>query len=230
MWFFLENVCDENGTKKNDCSVNDEEFPVPLEQTQDAIEPVLPDSASKTARTPIHLLKYISDVDTPSPNSRQITPMPKTTIFVSPPDCSENPALADSVAMTSPEEFVRPFPARTESEGLGTPSVKLASLNLESPENDEKRRDSVFFAPKSSFSESLVKENLMCFSPVVERDDDDEGICFWTSIFLQRKHLYCMKMKQLILEKSMLAQLVENRTIVPGGREFHSGRTNTQGL
>lgn len=170
----LENVCDENGTKKNDCSVNDEEFPAPLEQTQDAIEPVLPDSASKTARTPIHLLKYISDVDTPSPNSRQITPMPKTTIFVSPPDCSENPALADSVAMTSPEEFVRPFPARTESEGLGTPSVKLASLNLDSPENEEKRRDSVFFAPKSSFSESLVKENLMCFSPVMERDDDDE--------------------------------------------------------
>lgn len=141
----------------------------------------------KTGRTPIHILKYLSEMDTPSPNSRQITPMPKTTIFVSPSDSTKTPVLTDSLGMMSPENVVRRFPAKPddspilslapgagkESHAAVTPCGQLASFSLDdSPANNEKRRDSVFFAPVSS---TVVRpqDNLMCFSPVVEGNEAD---------------------------------------------------------
>lgn len=189
--FVLEHASDERRTKETGLSVTEDEFHTPPEQTKGVTNPIVEGTASKTERTPIHLLKYLSNVDTPTPNSRKITPMPKTTIFVSPPDSSKTPALVDSLGLMSPEEVVRQFPAQNEgsllpvlgvmtpgkkaSQSSVTPSVQLAALKLDSPGNDGKRRDSVFFAPTSSFNESQVKGNLMCFSPLVERDSE-EGI------------------------------------------------------
>lgn len=186
--FVLEHASDESGTKETGLSVTEDEFHTPPEQTKDVTNPIVEGTASKTERTPIHLLKYLSNVDTPTPNSRKITPMPKTTIFVSPPDSSKTPALVDTLGLMSPEEVVRQFPAQNEgsllsgmtpgkkaSQSSVTPSVQLAALKLDSPGNDGKRRDSVFFAPTSSFNESQVKGNLMCFSPLVERYSE-EGI------------------------------------------------------
>ncbi|XP_015767082.1 PREDICTED: uncharacterized protein LOC107345681 isoform X3 [Acropora digitifera] len=66
-------------------------------------------------------------------------------------------------------------PGKKAIQSSVTPSLQLAALNLSSPGNDEKRRDSVFFAPTSSFNESQVAGNLMCFSPLVERDNEEEG-------------------------------------------------------
>lgn len=108
----------------------------------------------------------------------------KIIIFVFLFDCSENFVFVDSVVMMLLEEFVCLFLVWIESEGFGMLFVKLVFLNFDFLENEEKRWDLVFFVLKLSFSEFLVKENLMCFLFVVERDDDDEGICFWILIFL----------------------------------------------
>ena len=175
---------EEKETTKDPAS--DEITLTPPEETQNVTKPLLPNNASKTGRTPIHLLRYLSDMDTPSPNSRQITPMPKTTIFVSPPDCSKTPTLVDSLGTMSPENDAHQIPAQNEgspllslggvagktSQGTVTPSSQLAAFHLDSPVNDEKRRDSVFFAPPSTADAVRVQENLMSFSPVVERSDE----------------------------------------------------------
>lgn len=138
-------------------------------------------NASKTGRTPIHIVRYL---DTPTPNSRQITPMPKTTIFVSPNGTSETPAIMDSLGMMSPENVVRRFPAQSEaspvlslvdvagkeSQTSVTPSSQLTAFHLDSPVNNETRRDSVFFAPLQGAGAVRAQENLMSFSPVVEGD------------------------------------------------------------
>jgi len=152
MFFFLENVFEEKEKATNDCPINEKATVTPPEEPQTSV----PNSAPKTGRTPIHILRYLSDMDTPSPNSRQITPMPKTTIFVSPSECSKTPALTDSLGMMSPENVVRQFPAQNEaspllplagmaakkSQGSVTPSSALAAFHLDSPVIDEKRRDS----------------------------------------------------------------------------------------
>ena len=141
-------------------------------------------NASKTGRTPKHIVKYLSETDTPTPNSRQITPMPKTTIFVSPNGTSETPAIMDSLGMMSPENVVRRFPAQSEaspvlslvdvagkeSQTSVTPSSQLTAFHLDLPVNNETRRDSVFFAPLQAARAVRAQENLMSFSPVVEGD------------------------------------------------------------
>ena len=61
--------------------------------------------------------------------------------------------------------------AGRESQAPVTPCSQLAAFSLdESPVNDEKRRDSVFFAPIST-SVVRTQDNLMSFSPVVEEND-----------------------------------------------------------
>lgn len=178
--FILENVFEEKEILSENFAVNKSANLTPPE------EPSTTNSSdSKTDKRPIHILRYLSDMDTPSPNSRQITPMPKTTIFVSPSGSSKTPALADSFGMMSPEDFVRRFPAKSEgspllalvpvagreSQAPVTPCSQLAAFSLdESPVNDEKRRDSVFFAPIST-SVVRTQDNLMSFSPVVEEND-----------------------------------------------------------
>ena len=87
----------------------------------------------------------------------------------------------------SPENDARQIPAQNEgspllslggvagkttSQGSVTPSSQLAAFHLDSPVNEEKRRDSVFFAPPSTADAVRVQENLMSFSPVVERIDE----------------------------------------------------------
>ena len=125
-------------------------------------------------------------MDTPSPNSREITPMPKTTIFVSPLSGGKTPALADDLGMMSPENVVRQFPAQNEGSpllSLGgiagkvrqasvTPTVQLAAFHLDSPAKGEKRRDSVFFALPSAIDTVQARENLMSFSPIVEMNGE----------------------------------------------------------
>lgn len=147
-------------------------------------ETFITNNASKTGRTPIHIVRYLSETDTPTPNSRQITPMPKTTIFVSPNGTSETPAITDSLGMMSPENVVRRFPAQSEaspvlslvdvagkeSQTSVTPSSQLTAFHLDSPVNNETRRDSVFFAPLQGAGAVRAQENLMSFSPVVEGD------------------------------------------------------------
>lgn len=157
------------------------------------LKPSITKSEPKTGRTPIHILRYLSDMDTPSPNSRQITPMPKTTIYVSPSKNSKTPALGDSLGMMSPEHVVRRFPANNDGSplvtlaaGAGkegsravTPCGQLAVFSLDSPGKSEKRRDSVFFASVSTSVAGAV-DNLMSFSPVVE--SNESGTCCLISI------------------------------------------------
>lgn len=90
----------------------------------------------------------------------------------------------------SPENVVRQFPAQNEaspllplagmaaktSQGSVTPSSALAAFHLDSPVIDEKRRDSVFFAPPSTYDAVRTQDNLMSFSPVVEATG--EGTCY----------------------------------------------------
>ena len=90
----------------------------------------------------------------------------------------------------SPGNVVRHFPAQKEasplfplagmaaktSQGSVTPSSALAAFHLDSPVIDEKRRDSVFFAPPSTYDAVRAQDNLMSFSPVVEATD--EGTCY----------------------------------------------------
>ena len=86
----------------------------------------------------------------------------------------------------SPENVVRRFPAQseaspllplvgaagTENQGSVTPSSRLATFHLDSPVNGEKRRDSVFFAPPPAAEIVRTQDNLMCFSPVVEGNEE----------------------------------------------------------
>ena len=87
--------------------------------------------------------------------------------------------------MMSPENVVRRFPAKTdgspllslapvagkEDQAAVTPCSQLAAFCLDdSPVNNEKRRDSVFFAPVST-AVVRAQDNLMCFSPVVEGNE-----------------------------------------------------------
>lgn len=89
--------------------------------------------------------------------------------------------------MMSPENVVRRFTAKTdgspllslapvagkESHAAVTPCSQLAAFSLdESPVNNEKRRDSVFFAPVST-AVVRAQDNLMSFSPVVEGKEAD---------------------------------------------------------
>lgn len=177
---------EEKEPPKVDCAENEEATLTPPEQPQNLNKPFEADSASKTGRTPIHLLKYLSDMDTPSPNSREITPMPKTTIFVSPLNGDKTPTLADDLDMMSPENVVRQFPAQNEGSpllSLGgmagkvrqasvTPKVQVAAFHLDSPATGENRRDSVFFALPSAINAVQAQENLMSFSPIVEMNDE----------------------------------------------------------
>ncbi|XP_078360914.1 uncharacterized protein LOC144645274 isoform X3 [Oculina patagonica] len=183
-----ENVFEKKETLSENLAVNESVNLTPPEEPHNFIKPSITNSSDpKTGRTPIHILRYLSDMDTPSPNSRQITPMPKTTIFVSPSGTSKTPALVDSFGMMSPEHVVRRFPAKSDSSPLlapapvagkesqapVTPCSQLAAFSLESPVNGEKRRDSVFFAPIST---AVVKaqDNLMSFSPVVEGNEANQ--------------------------------------------------------
>ena len=86
--------------------------------------------------------------------------------------------------MMSPENVVRRFPAQSEaspvlsvvdvagkeSQTSATPSSQLTAFHLDSPVNNETRRDSVFFAPLQAAGVVRAQENLMSFSPVVEGD------------------------------------------------------------
>lgn len=169
-------------------AVNESVNLTPPEEPHNFIKPSITNSSDpKTGRTPIHILRYLSEMDTPSPNSRQITPMPKTTIFVSPSDSTKTPVLTDSLGMMSPENVVRRFPAkpdgspllsllpgtRKESHAAVTPCGQFTSFSLDDPPvNNEKRRDSVFFAPVSS-TVVRAQDNLMSFSPVVEGNEAD---------------------------------------------------------
>lgn len=166
-------------TLSEDLDVNENVNLTPPEEPHNFIKPsVLNSGDPKTGRTPIHILRYLSEMDTPSPNSRHITPMPKTTIFVSPSDSTKTPALTDSLGMMSPENVVRRFPAKTDGSPLlslapvaVTPCSEIAAFSLDdSPVNNEKRRDSVFFAPISTAA-VRAQDNLMSFSPVVEGNE-----------------------------------------------------------
>ena len=184
----LENLLQDKETRSEDLAVDENVNLTPPEEHHTFIKPSITNSSDpKTGRTPIHILRYLSDMDTPSPNSRQITPMPKTTIFVSPSDSTKTPALTDSLGMMSPENVVRRFSAKTDgspllslppvggnkSQTAVTPCSQLATFSLDdSPVNNENRRDSVFFAPVSS-AVVRAQDNLMCFSPVVEGNEAD---------------------------------------------------------
>jgi len=183
-----ENLLQDKETRSEDLVVSENVNLTPPEEPHNFIKPSITNSCDpKTGRTPIHILRYLSDMDTPSPNSRQITPMPKTTIFVSPSDSTKTPALTDSLGMMSPENVVRRFTAKTdgspllslapvagkESHAAVTPCSQLAAFSLdESPVNNERRRDSVFFAPVST-AVVRAQDNLMSFSPVVEGKEAD---------------------------------------------------------
>ena len=172
------------------------------------LKPSITKSEPKTGRTPIHILRYLSDMDTPSPNSRQITPMPKTTIYVSPSKNSKTPALGDSLGMMSPEHVVRRFPANNDGSplvtlaaGAGkegsravTPCGQLAVFSLDSPGKGEKRRDSVFFASVSTSVAGAV-DNLMSFSPVVESNESGTCCLISISFCLSVCLLFCGKLK-----------------------------------
>jgi len=179
----LENLLQD----KEDLAVNVHINLTPPEEPHNFVKPSIGNTSDpKTGRTPIHILRYLSDMDTPSPNSRQITPMPKTTIFVSPSDSTKTPALTDSLGMMSPENVVRRFPAKTdgspllslapvagkESHAAVTPCSQLAAFSLDETPVNEKRRDSVFFAPVST-AVVRAQDNLMSFSPVVEGNEAD---------------------------------------------------------
>lgn len=176
----LENLLQaDKETLSEDLDVNENVNLTPPEEPHNFIKPSVINSGDpKTGRTPIHILRYLSEMDTPSPNSRHITPMPKTTIFVSPSDSTKTPALTDSLGMMSPENVVRRFPAKTDGSPLlslapvaVTPCGEIAAFSLDdSPVNNEKRRDSVFFAPISTAA-VRAQDNLMSFSPVVEGNE-----------------------------------------------------------
>lgn len=175
----LENLLQaDKETLSEDLDVNENVNLTPPEEPHNFIKPSINTGDPKTGRTPIHILRYLSEMDTPSPNSRHITPMPKTTIFVSPSDSTKTPALTDSLGMMSPENVVRRFPAKTDGSPLlslapvaVTPCSEVATFSLDdSPVNNEKRRDSVFFAPISTAA-VRAQDNLMSFSPVVEGNE-----------------------------------------------------------
>ena len=80
---------------------------------------------------------------------------------------------------------MRRFPAKTDGSPLlslapvagnnnqaaVTPCSQIAAFSLDdSPVNNEKRRDSVFFAPVST-AVVRAQDNLMSFSPVVEGNE-----------------------------------------------------------
>lgn len=184
--YFLENLLQDKETLSEDVDVNENVNLTPAEEPHNFIKPsIINNSDPKTGKTPVHILRYLSDMDTPSPNSRHITPMPKTTIFVSPSDSTKTPALTDSLGMMSPENVVRRFPPKTDGSPLlslapvagkkiqdaVTPCSQLATFSLDdSPVNNEKRRDSVFFAPVST-AVVRAQDNLMSFSPVAEGNE-----------------------------------------------------------
>ena len=61
--------------------------------------------------------------------------------------------------------------AGKESQAAVTPCSQLAAFSFDgSPVNCEKRRDSVFFAPVST-AVVRTQDNLMSFSPLVERNE-----------------------------------------------------------
>ena len=124
------------------------------------------DSGLRLKGTPVDILHHINDLETPSPNSRQITPMPKTTLFISPlavkGDASQFPATKYGPLL--------PITPMAENIPLSlTPATRLSGLTLHgTPLNViNKRRDSVFFAPSNENFDSS-KENLICFSSVSE--------------------------------------------------------------
>ncbi|XP_022798133.1 uncharacterized protein LOC111336320 isoform X2 [Stylophora pistillata] len=181
-----EIVFDDKEPKLEDADLGADVNLTPPDEPVTFLKPSITKSEPKSGRTPIHILRYLSDMDTPTPNSRQITPMPKTTIFVSPSENSKTPALGDSLGMMSPANVVRRFPASNDGSPLVTltavpgkegsagvtPRSQLAAFNLDSPARSEKRRDSVFFAPMSTSVVGAV-DNLMSFSPVVEANESD---------------------------------------------------------
>ena len=81
---------------------------------------------------------------------------------------------------------MRRFPAKTdgspllslapvagkESHAAVTPCSQLAAFSLDETPVNEKRRDSVFFAPVST-AVVRAQDNLMSFSPVVEGNEAD---------------------------------------------------------
>ena len=199
---FVGNVLEDEDPTTGNSPVLKEATLSPPEEPQNFARPSAPNSASKTGRTPIHILRYLSDMDTPSPNCRQITPMPKTTIVMSPSGCSKTPALANSLGMMSPENVVCQFPAQNEGSPLlplagmagkksVTPCSGLAAFHLDSPVNDERRRDSVFFAPPSAGV--ATQENLMCFSPLAE--GNNEGTSFEPAV-----HLFLHSLRAVALD------------------------------
>ena len=181
---FPENAFAEMKSDSN-LSPPSENFNLTAEEAEEPpIEQTVTTSQSKPSRTPLHLLQYLSDLETPSPNSRQVTPMPKTTLFISPPGSTETAAIDSSLSLASPENVVNRFPAQKDivplvsltpgCHALTTTPGKLPVFHLDdSPANGEKRRDSVFFAPTHS-SEVRVQDNLMLFSPIQEVN---EGLC-----------------------------------------------------
>ena len=183
---------DDKEPKLEDADLGADVNLTPPDEPVTFLKPSITKSEPKTGRTPIHILRYLSDMDTPTPNSRQITPMPKTTIFVSPSENSKTPALGDSFGMMSPANVVRRFPASNDGSPLVTltalpgkegsagvtPRSQLAAFNLDSPARSEKRRDSVFFAPMSTSVVGAV-DNLMSFSPVVEANESGSWYVFY---------------------------------------------------
>lgn len=145
-------------------------------------------SEPRAWRTPKNLISCLSDLDTPSPSSCPITPLPpKTTWFISPLQNENN--NNNNVTPYTPDSPVSPSGEGTEKKSVLvelTPEVtnsrrhhskiasKLETLHIQSPAlTFDARRDSVFFAPVTTDSDSSASvnskperaDNLISFSP-----------------------------------------------------------------